>query len=192
VISGSLSKPPLSATQPPHRKRYVYVKSALAGSNFFFRTYNGFSNRRLRQLQLENRLILHSQAHESGHTREEASIIRGPADGARRASLQFRRMSQHCRTSAGRGDPFTRRGVHGSLGDEPRHDEPLRRNLPIRVAPVSNPRVESKEMKGVHWTQDGLLWSRASERFHSKAANHSSESRVFAQADERGAHLQQV
>jgi hypothetical protein len=33
------------------------VKSALAGSNFFFRTYNGFSNRRLRQIRPENRLI---------------------------------------------------------------------------------------------------------------------------------------
>jgi putative ABC transport system permease protein len=41
-------------------------------------------------------------------------------------------------------------GVHGFLGDEPRHAEPLCRNLPIRVASVCDPRVESKEVKRVH------------------------------------------
>jgi len=30
MISSDLSKPPPSATRPPHRKRQVYVRSALA------------------------------------------------------------------------------------------------------------------------------------------------------------------
>ena len=41
VAAAGISKPPPSASRPPHLKRQVYVKSALAGSNSFYRTYSG-------------------------------------------------------------------------------------------------------------------------------------------------------
>ena len=54
----------------------MYVKSGLAGSNFFFRTYNGFSNRRLRRIR--PKLPDYTMRDpDFGHTREQASKIRG-------------------------------------------------------------------------------------------------------------------
>jgi hypothetical protein len=60
-------------------------------------------------------------------------------------------LAEENRMTAGRGDPFRYRiaAFTGQLCDvTPRHDELLRRNLPIRVA--SDPLVESKEVNRVH------------------------------------------
>jgi hypothetical protein len=82
------------------------------------------TNRRLRQIRPENRLTDNVRPTEFGHTREEG-------------------IENH-------GDPFTRRGVHGLLGDEPRHAEPLCKKSPDSRGTSQQPRVESKEVKKVH------------------------------------------
>jgi hypothetical protein len=56
----------------------VYVKSALAGSNFFVQTYNGFSNRRLRQFRPKNRLLSQCQTHQLwAHSRKNIEYPQG-------------------------------------------------------------------------------------------------------------------
>jgi hypothetical protein len=73
----------------------VYVKSALAGSDFFSQTYNGFSNRRLRQNRLKSRVICQHRPTNSGAHSREDSGNHERADGAHCASLRFSSVSQH-------------------------------------------------------------------------------------------------
>ena len=61
----------------------MYVKAGLAGSNFFFRTYNGFSNRRIWRIPPRNS---QSSATPLG-TLAESIEHSDHAEGARCASL---------------------------------------------------------------------------------------------------------
>lgn len=55
----------------------MYVKSALGGSTFYIDRGDGFSDRRIYEIRLENRLISRCEPADFGHTGEKALRIRG-------------------------------------------------------------------------------------------------------------------
>ena len=90
------------------------MRSALSRSTFYIARGGGFSDRRLRQIRPENRWISPCQTHELWAHSRRGTENPGRADGARCASLRFRRGTSARRASVlrrGRRAPRCHAGV---------------------------------------------------------------------------------